>query len=60
MNEEKVLKKVFEDFKKKYPDICKEKTVKSYYPYGFMSIVIYFTDGTKMEFNYVTGIGKVI
>lgn len=51
MRTEKITwKKIYDDFKRRHPTLS--KTVIDYRPYNYATILIYFTDGTRMTYNY--------
>ena len=41
---------VLEDFKKRHPNLA--KTVSDYRPYSYGTIIIWFTDGKTMTYDY--------
>ena len=50
--------KVYKDFKKTYPSLSKDCV--HFHPQGFMTIVVYLSDGTKLSYNYETGRAVVL
>lgn len=49
---------IYEEFRKKFPKLSKAAV--RHVPYGYMSILIYFSDGSKMVYDSATGRGKPI
>ena len=49
-------KDVLEDFKRRHPNLA--KLVTDYRPYSFATIIIWFSDGKTMTYNYDTKKGQ--
>lgn len=51
-------KDIFNNFKTVYPNLS--KGVADYRPYDYMTIVVYFTDGSRMTYDDVKKRAKLI
>lgn len=40
---------MYRNFKSLYPNLCKKAV--DYRPYGYMTIIVWFNDGTKMKYD---------
>lgn len=49
---------IFDDFKIRHPNL-KSKAI-HYQPHDYLTIVIWFSDGMKMEYDYFTHTGKFV
>lgn len=49
---------IYEEFRKKFPQMS--KTAIRYAPYGYMSILVYFSDGSKLVYDSMDGRGRLI
>ena len=52
MNEKITWDDVYKDFKSRHPKLC--KGVRDYRPYAYLQIIVYFTDGTQMIYDYMS------
>lgn len=53
-----IWKDIFNNFKTVYPNLS--KGVADYRPYDYMSIIVYFKDGSQMIYDDVRKRGKLI
>ncbi len=49
---------IYDEFRKKFPK--RSKAAVRYAPYGYMSIMVYFSDGSKMVYDSMAGRGRLI
>ena len=49
---------VFKDFKRRHPNLA--KMVTRYRPYKFLTILIYFCDGSKMAYDFSVSSGRFV
>lgn len=49
---------IYQDFQMRFPRLS--KTVSGYQPNGYLSILVYFLDGTEMIYNYMERKGQLI
>lgn len=49
---------IYADFKRRFPKLSKLSV--RYIPYGYLTILIYFSDGGKIIYDYLRQIGQVV
>lgn len=49
---------IYQDFKQRFPNLSKKAI--DYHANGYMSILVYFTDGSQMIYDYMERKGKLI
>lgn len=49
---------IYQDFQRRFPRLSKNAAY--YQPNGFLSILVYFVDGTKIIYNYMEQRGRLI
>ena len=50
--------KIYQDFQRRFPRLSKNAA--RYQPNGYLSILVYFVDGTKMVYDYMEHRGQLI
>lgn len=49
---------IYQDFQRRFPKLSKNASC--YHPNGYLSILVYFMDGTKMIYDYMGKRGRLI
>ena len=49
---------IFMDFKRRHPNLAKMATY--YHPFGFLTILVFFYDGSKMAYDFSVSSGRFI
>lgn len=49
---------IYQDFQRRFPRLSKDAA--HYQPNGYLSILVYFRDGTKMVYDYMEQRGQLI
>lgn len=49
---------IFKDFKRRHPNLAKSAV--NYRPSGFLKILVYFTDGSKVSYDFENAVGHFV
>lgn len=49
---------IYQDFRRRFPRLSKDAA--RYQPNGYLSILVYFRDGTKLVYDYMEQRGRLI
>ena len=58
MNKKVTWLEIYQDFQRRFPRLSKNAA--RYPPNGYLSILVYFMDGTKMVYDYMEQRGRLI
>lgn len=58
MNKKNVWSEMYKSFQSLYPKLTKKAI--GYRPYGYMSILVYFSDGLRMVYNEIDRRAKFV
>lgn len=58
MSEKVTWDSIFQDFERRHPNLA--KMVTRYRPSGFLKILVFFSDGSKMAYDFAASSGHFI